>query len=360
MGGGRHGPTSGVLHVITSTQRRGAELVAWTVAPRLAGTHRLVALSAAATAPVLDVPALGPSALHPTTLRNLRRRAARAAVVVAHGSRTLPAAALALAGTRRPLVYVNIGDPRYWAGSGARKARMRLLYRRADRVAVLGDTAGDVLVADYGVQPSAVRVVGQGRDLADFPVVDPAARAAARRRWQLDPDVPVVAFLGALSSEKRVDVLIDAVALLPPPTILLLAGDGPLRPTLEERAGRALGSRARFVGTVADPVGLLAAADVLALTSDTEGLPGVCIEAGLLGLPVVATDVGFVADIVEPGVSGYLVGPGDPAGTAAALLDALAQRDRLGAAGRHRCAADYSLDTVVRRWDGLLAELVNR
>ena len=117
--GGDPAPADPVLHVITSTQRRGAETFAVDLAAALGA--RGVASEVAALAPgagdTLDVATLGPAGLAPATLRALRRRAAGAPAVVAHGSRTLPACALALAGRRTPVVYRSIGDP---AGVGRR------------------------------------------------------------------------------------------------------------------------------------------------------------------------------------------------------------------------------------------------
>jgi glycosyltransferase involved in cell wall biosynthesis len=345
-----------VLHVVTSTQRRGAELVAWTLVSRLSGDHRLVALAPARTGKVLPIRALGPSSLHPVTLLRLRRLAARSPVVVAHGSRALPAAVAALSGMDGRLVYVNIGDPAYWGRGRLRRLRLRRLYRRVDVVASLTEGAAVMLQRDFHVPSAKLRVMGSGRALSDFPAADGQDKGAARRELGLSSATPVVAYVGALSPEKRVDVLIDAVCRVPGAT-LVVAGDGPLRADLETAARGELGTRSVFLGVRDDPARVMAAADVVALTSDTEGLPGVCIEAGLVGRPVVATDVGFVRDIVRDGVTGYVVPRDDPDTTARALQDAVVRTDLLGAAARSHCVARYDLDIIVRRWDQLLAEM---
>ena len=107
--------------------------------------HRVVtaALTGGAPSP-LAVPVLGVSALAPATLRALRRQARGADLVVAHGSRTLPACALALFGGGIPFVYRNIGDPTAWSGSGLRKLRtqifLEVVTRSAVRVTVLRES----------------------------------------------------------------------------------------------------------------------------------------------------------------------------------------------------------------------------
>src|SRR5690606_22010514 len=96
---------------------------------------------------------------------------------------------------------------------------------------------------------------------------------------------------------------------------------------------------------------------VMALSSDSEGVPGVVIEAGLSGLPVVATDVGWVRDVVVDGKTGLLVGPGRSDLLAAALRDALERRAVLGEAARKRCLAEFEMDRVARLWQGLIEQI---
>ena len=224
--------------------------------------------------PELAVPALGPRQLGPTTLSRIRRAARQVDVVVAHGSRTLPASVLALLGTRTPVVYVNIGDPLFWANTRVRRLRQRRLLARVRGVVALTQSSCTVLVEHFGMQPEDVRVIPNGRRAEDFPPTDDVRRTTARAGLGLRLDEDVVLFLGALSPEKRPDVAIEAVAGLEAPVRLVVVGDGPLRAQSEERAAAALGARATFLGTREDVARVLAAADVLVLPSDSEGLPG--------------------------------------------------------------------------------------
>lgn len=357
--GSTAGPAS-VLHVITSSQRRGAETFAVDLARGLTarGVHSdVVALAPGGTGATLDVPTLGDSALSLSTLRALRRRARTARLVVAHGSRTLPACAAALVWQRAPVVYRSIGDPAAWAGSGVRRARTRVLLGRMSAVTALWPEAGESVHDLYGVPTERIHVIPNGVPAERCPVPDAGARATAREHLGLPPAAPVVAVIGALGPEKCVGYAIDAVAGLPD-AHLLVAGDGPERTALERRAADRLADRAHFAGTLPGPTQALAAADLVTLTSRTEGMPGVLIEAGLSGVAAVATDVGGVSQIVRDGETGLLVPPGDVPALIATLRRALAERDRLGPAARRHCLATFEIGPVAERWASLAADLV--
>src|SRR5262245_37687732 len=128
--------TPTTLHVVTSTDRRGAETFGVMLRDALAARgHRgdVVALVPGRGDRPLPIPALGRSRVSPRALLRLRRLCRRAGVVVAHGSSTLPACAAATALTGTPFVYVNIGDPRYWSSTPTRRLRVRFLLGRAAR-----------------------------------------------------------------------------------------------------------------------------------------------------------------------------------------------------------------------------------
>lgn len=346
-----------VLHVITSTQRRGAETFAVDLAAALAArdvSGEVVALAPGAGR-TLDVEALGGRALVPATLRALRSRAAAARLVVAHGSRTLPACAAALVGGP-PVVYRSIGDPAAWAGRGLRRARTRLLLSRMAAVTVLWPAAGESVRALHHVPAERIHVIPNAVPAGRCPVPDAGARRAARQALGLPAEAPVVAAIGALGSEKRVGDAVAACAALPE-VHLLVAGDGPERPALERRAAAEAPGRAHFAGTLPGPAQALAAADVVVLPSRTEGMPGVLIEAGLSGVPAVASDVGGVSQIVRDGETGVLVAPGDVVALAAGLRRALAERQALGAAARRHCLAEFEIEPVAARWADLAATL---
>ncbi|MCC7321191.1 MAG: glycosyltransferase family 4 protein [Rubellimicrobium sp.] len=168
-------------------------------------------------------------------------------------------------------------------------------------------------------------------------------------------------FVGRLAGVKGVPVLfqaLSAVRALRPEVTLTLIGDGPERALLEEE-GRALGlgDALRFTGyRDADFVaGALAEADVLVLPSFAEGVPVVLMEAMAARLPVVATRVGGVTELVEDGVSGHLVAPGNAALLARAILAALDAPSAMGAAARAQVEAAFDSRTEARRLATLLA-----
>jgi glycosyltransferase involved in cell wall biosynthesis len=275
-------------------------------------------------------------------------------IVVAHGSKTLPVSVLSTLAAPAPIIYVNIGDPLAWAGTRMRMLRTRLLYRRVEAVAAISPKSAAVLSSRFGVPAEKLRVIPNGRDEDFFHPPNQQQRLDARAALGFSANELVVAFVGALAQEKRVDHLVRAVATMAPTTRLLIAGDGPLRGDLETLALR-IGCRAHFLGQVSDVRKVYHASDVLALPSRTEGLPGVLIEAGLSGLPVVATRVGMVDDIVEAGSTGELV-PCDVSlgALTSALSQAAAARSTYGQTARIRCESRFGLTSVAEAWLELL------
>jgi len=173
-----------------------------------------------------------------------------------------------------------------------------------------------------------------------------------------------VLFVGRLVERKGVKHLIDAIERVPGARLVVI-GDGPERAGLEAGArDLGLGTRVDFRGRVSDDElrATYAASDALVLPSildargDTEGLGVVLLEAMSYGVPVVASDIGGITDIVEHDKSGLLVTPGDPAALAQALErlardPALAQR--LGAAGEQRVRSAFGWTEIMAKWDAV-------
>jgi glycosyltransferase involved in cell wall biosynthesis len=212
---------------------------------------------------------------------------------------------------------------------------------------------------------------GSGRNLvvvpngvADPGTPDPAVRAA--RRAALDVgDHEVLVVCGApMRRDEGHELLLDAIAALPDglPLAVALAGDGPLRPWLESRVDRNadLAGRVRFVHRHQDTGGLLAAADLVVHTARSCAAPTALLRAMAAGVPVVATRVGGVPEIVTPG-TGVLIPLSAPA-----LVDALVglaedgeRRGRMAEAARARFRAEYDAVGWARRlrevYDSVLA-----
>lgn len=346
-----------ILSVVTSNSRRGAEVFAIDLASELASRGveiEVVALVRGEGDHTLDIDVLGRSRRSMATVHELRRRLVDVDVVIANGSTTLPMTALATIGTRVPFMYRNVGDPRFWSSTAGRRWRTAWALRRAAAVVALTGETAYALRECYGISPERIRAIPKAAPAAKFPPTNDAIRSARRRELNL-PDKPIVLYAGALSKEKRPDLAVEVVAACSRDTALVVAGDGPLRAQIDRLATEMLPDRARLVGQVADLSPYLQAADVLLLPSDTEGLPGVAIEAGMTGIPVVATDVGWIREIVTDGRTGYVVPRGDPGALVKAVGRAFSKRDELGATARDRCLERFEITNVGNEWMDLMA-----
>lgn len=273
-------------------------------------------------------------------VRSLRRalRARPDAVLHTHGYKALVYARLA-SPLRRPHVSTQHGQT-------AHDSKVRLyervagqLYRTVDRMVAVSPAGRDALIAD-GVPADRVVVVRNFLDLA-------LPTAPLR---QLNGQPARVLALGRLAPEKALDRLIDAAAAAAAPCELVLTGDGPERVALEKRArDRGVAARVHFPGFVHDVAHQLEAAHVFALPSLREGLPMALIEASCAGLPVVASRVGGVPDLVRDGETGRLVAPGDVGALRAALDEVLGHYDRFAEAARAH-AVTLRAEFGVRRW----------
>lgn len=203
-------------------------------------------------------------------------------------------------------------------------ARVRL-YERADRwmlprfdavICVSERQRGELTRA--GIGPDRLHVIPNGATAGT-----PLPRAEARRQLGLG-DGAAVGWIGRLSHEKGPDLLLDAVAALPGHITAVLLGDGPLRQPLEERArAMGLGQRVVFAGQRPDAGALIGAFDLLVLSSRTEGMPMVLLEAVAAGVPVAAFAVGGIPDYLNDR-NGWVVPAGDTAALAAAVAGAIA------------------------------------
>lgn len=176
---------------------------------------------------------------------------------------------------------------------------------------------------------------------------------------------PRLVSVGRLKAPKDMATLLDALALLGDVELdALVVGDGPDAAALREQVERlGLEGRVRLCGERDDVPALLAEADCFVLSSRSEGLPVSILEAMAAELPVVASAVGGVPELVEDGETGFLVPPGDPAALADALRRMLTDaelRRRLGAAGRARVEREFTLDAFLAAHLDLYDSLLRR
>lgn len=259
-----------------------------------------------------------------------RRLSAACDLVHAHWSHAGLAALIGSTASRPVVVSIWGSDMAIVRNS----AWARRSLARAAAVVAVSETMRSELVS-LGLPPERVRLI---RTAIDRPRPK-GSREDLRRELGLPPRRTLL-FLGRLSPVKGPDVLLAALGrglLEELDAQLVLLGEGPLDASLRIAAGAVRTDRVRFVGRVplGDVAGWLGASDVLVLPSRSEGLPHAVLEALACGLPAVASAVGGVPEIIEPGVTGWLVRPDDPRALEAALREALAddaERARRGAA----------------------------
>ncbi|MBK7046980.1 MAG: glycosyltransferase family 4 protein [bacterium] len=215
-----------------------------------------------------------------------------------------------------------------------RKNVYRSILRRCNAVIAVSDSVKKSLQDELGVGAhlaAKIVVVPNG-----VPIPEPlmvGAAAPIRRRWGTPLGGHLLVGAGRLEEQKNFSDLIAAAAILKRAGTkfqLVIAGEGPLRSSLESAIARnGLGNEVHLPGVVGELPALFLAADLLVFPSLWEGLPLVLLEAMGAGLPVVGNDIDGVREIVEDGRSGRLVPAGDTEDLAAAILDALSDPERL-------------------------------
>ncbi|SDG06199.1 Glycosyltransferase involved in cell wall bisynthesis [Lentzea fradiae] len=343
-----------VLHVISEMGAGGAEaLVAgMAVAGAEAGWESAVASGGGFRADVVrdngvavfDVPVArrsAPGVLRAAWATRAAVRRFRPDVLLAHNvSASLTAR---IAAPRRPLVTVFHG-----VAEADVAGAVKVLRRVSDTVVTVSDaTAARLRKAGL----TAVRVIPN----AVFPEPALTSRAAVRAAIGTPAGAPVALCPARMERQKRHDVLLDAWGLVPGDAELWLAGDGSLRPGLEERARRLHG--VRFLGTRTDVRDLLEAADVTVLTSDWEGMPIALLESLAAGRPVVASDVDGVREVLADG-GGVLVPRRSPGQTAKALRALLYDENARAAAAPRDGSADAR--ALLKTYDELLRTVLER
>jgi glycosyltransferase involved in cell wall biosynthesis len=255
----------------------------------------------------------------------------------------------------------------YLSGAQTRAltAAERALAKRTDALVSVSTRVRDELLALGIGRPEQWRVVPLGLELGEL-LGGPAERSPSRAALGLPPEAPLVGIVGRLAAIKDHGTFLAMAAKLAAARTdvsFVVAGDGSLRGSLEAEAKSLLGNRIRFLGWATDLPVLYGALDVVVLTSRNEGTPVALIEAGAAGRPVVATDVGGVAEVVRDGASGFVVPPGDAAALAArvgTLLDDPEAARAMGLAGREWVRARFSSERLVDDLTALYSELVAR
>lgn len=244
------------------------------------------------------------------------------------------------------------------------RIRIEAARRRANAFVSISDDIGDEL-RGVGIAEGQLWNIPNGVDLEHFTPSIPETRSALREQLKL-PQGPLVVFTGRLVHVKGLDVLLDAWRLVNeqvPGAHLLLLGDGEERAALEAQAKRlGLDGRVTFYGNATDVAPFLRAADAYVLCSRTEGLPVSLLEAMASGLPIVATRVGGMAQVLDDGVTGRLVPVEDAAALGRGLSEALIlpEAHQWGERARQQVAEHYSLEAVADRYIAMYEALLKQ
>jgi glycosyltransferase involved in cell wall biosynthesis len=244
-----------------------------------------------------------------------------------------------------------------------RRNLLNFIHYLPDVYVACGETMRNNLVSNCGFPEERVISIPTGIDFSEFrPRLE---RGHIRSQLGIGAHEWMILMVGVLRSVKGHDMALHAFAeLLPalPNARLVLAGGGPLAKEIGKLADKlGIAAQVRFLGERGDIPDLLSAADAFLLTSRSEGVPQAVTQALGLGLPVVATSVGGVPELVIHEHTGLLVPPGNPQEVANALLRLASFPElagRLGNAGRNHVVARFSLEAMLDETERLYQRLI--
>jgi glycosyltransferase involved in cell wall biosynthesis len=288
-------------------------------------------------------------------------RSQRVDVIHAHKFGSNVWAALLGRALRVPVV---IAHEHTWSFEGERLRRLLdrwVVARFSDAVIAVSEADRSRMISTVKMPSSRVVLIPNG---ISWPTDgDPHV---VRNELGIDPDAPVLAMTAVLRPQKAIDVMLGAMAILGrthPNVRLLLVGPGESRDLRAAAARLGVADVVCFMGPRRDVANILAGANVGVLSSDFEGSPLAVLEYMAAGLPVVATDVGGLPQMVQHGITGFLVPPRDPdalAESVGRLLDDPVLARSMGERGRARQRRDFSTETMVRHVSDLYERLLTR
>lgn len=347
-----------ILHVVTLSERGGAQRHVADVTAAQVGLGHDVHLACAPGGPLIVEARTAGVTVHeqPSMVRNIKPTAdavqlarlhrligvLRPDVVHGHSSKAGLLARLAARGRGVPSVYTAHGFV-FLEPLGPAKRRTYLWVekvgaRAGSRVIAVSRRDAEAAIEAHIVRPDGVTVIPNG-----YRPPGPPAPV---------PDGGPIRFLAVANAypTKGIDVLIDAVRTLGDlPVEVAIAGAGPLRASLEQRA---VGLPVRFLGPIEDVPAALADAHASVLPSRKEGWPYAALEAMGAGRPVIATDVGGLREMLDGDTCGWIVPPGDHVALAGAMrqaaMDPRATAQR-GAAGYQRVVENFTVERMVDR-----------
>jgi glycosyltransferase involved in cell wall biosynthesis len=283
-------------------------------------------------------------------------------IVSAHSTKAGYATRLVCAVLRKPVIFTAHG----WAFTEGRSTWQRPILALAERLAA-GTTAAIICVSAYDRELALkFKVAPPEKLVLIHNGVDPAPLLSAkgervREEFGLGKAL-VLVMVGRLAPQKDPLTLLEACKLLEADFRLMIVGDGELRGRAEAFVSQNnLRDKVTFTGERHDIPEILAASDILVLASRWEGLPLVIIEAGIVGLPVVASAVGGVPELIEDGVTGFIVPPGNPQALADILQKLVGDarlRHKVGAAAREKVLREFTLNNMLTKTHQLYEDIL--
>ncbi|MEO7574034.1 MAG: glycosyltransferase family 4 protein [Acidimicrobiales bacterium] len=350
-----------VLHLVARSHRRGAEVVALELASALdLGGHdndvHAIALATnaeeiATLPPLVRSTRLG-ALTYLRSAHRLRRLLADEPVdvIVAHGGSAAVVVALAAPSAPTARVWQRIlGFPEDRWGFLRRHAWAAVARRFHGIVALTTEMEAEVRSLGF---EGPVWLLPNARDPLRFANTDRlAASAALRAELRIGHEVPLLGFVGHLVDQKQPELAVDVLAEVRRqghPAHLVVVGDGPRRSAVERRIrAHGLEKSVTLLGHRDDPELIFGGVEMALITSKSEGIPGVAIEAQMTGCPVVTFRLGAVEDVVEDGVTGVIVRCSDPLLMARHVVALLGEPERLASMGCAAAKASGGFTTAV-------------
>jgi glycosyltransferase involved in cell wall biosynthesis len=228
---------------------------------------------------------------------------------------------------------------------------MAWIIRHTDKFIAISQEIADGLKKD-GIQPEKIKQITNFVDTERFYPINDQERHILKTALSIDRNV-VINFTGRIVERKGVDILVNAFAEsmeLMPSSILIIVGAGPDEDKIKNMASKlGINNKIRFFGHSREVIKYYHAADIYVLPSYAEGMPNSLLEAMACGLPIIASKIGGVVDVIENGKDGILFEPGDISGLSSALVRLskdVGLRVRLGEEARKKAVEGFSIERV--------------
>jgi len=285
--------------------------------------------------------------------------------VLLNGSRTLKygAAAKPFLYKNTKLIYRIIDSPKFWNRSSLKQFYYRkLVLSKIDAAVGVSQASLNDMISLHGYNKPTT-VIHRAIQESNFKLV--LSKDTSRSKFEIKNSDKVLLFLGNLTPQKRPDRFVEIIKLVKqsfPDIKAWIVGDGVLRQETEKLVIKYdLQNNIKFWGYQQNVTSLISASDLLVLSSDTEGLPGVVLECGYLGVPAVSANVGGINECLENGKTGYVVQTQNPEEYANYIMELLnndEKRKSMGAFSMQKVKSGFTMDMVAEKYMAFFHSLI--